>query len=288
MDFFIYASTASNFTQEFWLQFLIGGLCFVVVFIFQGIALYTMASREGYKNKWMAFIPFFNTYYIGVCAQKNKFYNIDTKKIGLTAAIFEGVLFALYVVYYVACILIIESGVGANLSSDWFGAGEYSYNLETVRSVRPDLVWAAWMYNYMYDYILSVLMLVFTLIEVSLLICFFQTYACRRYVLFTITSILFPVQGVLFFIIRNNKALNYKEYLRIEQAKQYAMYQQYHQQHFNRNPYDRDYNNPYGNNSYNNPPPPSGNGSGGGNAPDDPFSGLGSSGDGGSPFDDFN
>ena len=75
MDFFEYANIASLFTNTFWVQLLIGGLCFALVFVFQGIALYTIASRYGYKNKWMAFLPFFNTYYIGVCAQKNKFYN---------------------------------------------------------------------------------------------------------------------------------------------------------------------------------------------------------------------
>ena len=80
MDFFQYASYAAAFTDTFWIQFLIGGLCFALVFAFQAIALFIIASREGYKNKWMAFIPFLNTYYIGVCAQKNKFYNMDTKK----------------------------------------------------------------------------------------------------------------------------------------------------------------------------------------------------------------
>ncbi len=57
MDFFEYASFAMNFTDTLWVQFLIGGLCFLIVFVFEAIALYTIARREGYKNKWMAY-PF--------------------------------------------------------------------------------------------------------------------------------------------------------------------------------------------------------------------------------------
>ena len=77
MDFFEYANLALQFVDGglFWVPFLVGGLCFATVFVFEGVALYTIAKREGYKNKWMAFIPFFNTYYIGVCAQKNKCMN---------------------------------------------------------------------------------------------------------------------------------------------------------------------------------------------------------------------
>ena len=103
--------------------------------------------------------------------------------------------------------------------------------------------------------------------------------------MFTITSVLFPIQGILFFIVRNNVGVNYRDFLRAEQARQYAAYQNYQQQqNFNGNPYGRDgyNNNPYNNNGY-------GNRDGG--ASGDPFGGLGGSGNGenkgGSPFDEF-
>ena len=124
------------------------------------------------------------------------------------------------------------------------------------------------------------------------MICFFQTYASRRYLLFAITSVLFPVSGILFFIVRNNKGINYRDYIRNEQARQYKMYQQYqqyyHQQQQNGgNPYDS---NPYERNPYESAP--EGNSSQRQTPPDDPFGGLGSdgsnSGNSGAPFDDFN
>ncbi|MDE6597048.1 MAG: hypothetical protein K2K60_00220 [Clostridia bacterium] len=283
MDIFEYASTASYFSNLLWVQLLVGGLCFLIVFIFQAVALFTIATREGYKHRWMAFIPFFNTYYIGVCAQKNRFYKIDTKMISLVAAIFEFVLFACFILYYVGCYYVApyEEKIEA---TNMFGMQMAEYRLND--QVPANLAWAAWIYNYMYRYILKYLNLVYMLLQIVVLICFFQTYACRRYVLFTITSILFPIQGILFFVVRNNKGVNYREYLRNEQARQYRMYQQYQQQNFENNPYNQ---NPYGRK----PDMPPGEGQNPYNTPsqtppDDPFGDLGGGGNsGGSPFDDF-
>lgn len=279
MDFFQYASYVAIFDDTIWVQFLVGGLCFALVFAFQAVALYTIASRAGYRNKWMAFIPFLNTYYIGVCAQKNRFYNLDTKKVAIAAAVFEGVLFSLFVVYYVGCFTIMGSDIAPVVTEDSLGIKIIEYSLDVVPN---NLKWAAWMYNYMYDYILSILDLVFMLLRVVILSCFFQTYACRRYVLFTITSILFPIQGILFFVVRNNDGVNYRQFVSAQQARNYAMYQQQQQQYYNQNPYShQNYQNPYNNN-----PPPRQNGS------EDPFDGLGGNNSNGGdapndPFDDI-
>ena len=299
MDFFEYASVSATFVNKLWVQLLVGGICFAIVFGFEAVALFIIARREGYKNKWMAFIPFLNTYYIGVCAQKNKFHNIDAKTIGLVTAVFEFLLFVFYVLYYVACYLVRNYEVATETTTTILGMN-YTTTEYTLENVPDNLLWAAWMYNYMYRYILRFVDLLFLLCEVCLLITFFQTYACRRYVLFTITSILFPIQGILFFVVRNNKGLNYKEFVRGEQARIYRMYQQQQQQNFNQNPYNQ---NPYSRTPYDNAP-----NYGSGSAPEDPFGDLGGNSNtggnsgnvdgngnsensggssGGSPFDEF-
>lgn len=294
MDFFEYASVAAMFVNTLWVQLLVGAVSFAIVFVFQAIALYTIARREGYKNKWMAFIPFANTYYIGVCAQKNKFHNIDARTLGLITAVFEFLLFAFYILYYVACYLVIDYEIATETTTTVMGISR-TFTEYSLEGVPENLAWAAWMYNYMYRYILRFVDLLFLLCQICLLMTFFQTYSCRRYVLFTVTSVLFPIQGILFFVVRNNKALNYKEFLRSEQARVYRMYQQQQQQNFNRNPYSR---NPYNQNPYTDSP---NNDSTeyGGSAPEDPFGDLGGSGgsggntdsrpdDGSSPFDELN
>lgn len=291
MDLFEYASISQTMgLEQLWLQLLVGGLCFIVVFVFQAVALFIIARREGYKNKWMAFLPFFNTYYIGVCAQKNGFYSINAKKIGIVAAVMESVLFVTFVLYYVCAAYVTSHGwlVVVKEQTTIFGdtVATYGYNGPV------NYAWMGWISLYLYEYILRWVDLLYVLVQAALLVCFFQTYAANRYFLFTITSILFPIQGILFFVVRNNRAMNYREYIRKQQERQYRMYQQQQQQNFQNNPYNQ---NPYGNNrTYTPPEPPEnaeGNRTDGGNAngghnDDDPFGGLGAGG-GNPPQDPF-
>lgn len=291
MDFFEYASIVQNFTNydTRWVPYLVGGLCFAIVFIFSAVALYTIASREGYRHKWMAFIPFFNTYYIGVCGQKNKIFNLDAKKVAMVTAVLEALLVAGYVLYYASYeILLAGDYITIRMEETVSGIPLATYDV----SAPEYLNWAAWCFLNLDTYILWWVQLIYLFLEVLVLSCFFQTFATRRYFLFTLTSVLFPVQGILFFTVRNNTGMNYRDYMRREQERQYRMYQQYNRQ--NNNPYNNPYNqNPYNQNPYSqggyNPPPQSDRSTG--TSDDDPFSEFGggndsgSNGSGGDPFD---
>ncbi|MBD5584672.1 MAG: hypothetical protein HDQ88_06285 [Clostridia bacterium] len=247
MDFFEYASLAQMFvnTDTWYVPFIVGGLCFLAVFIFQAVGLFIIAGREGYKNRWMAFIPFLNTYYIGVCGQKNRvFKGVDTKILALSACIIEFLLVVGYIVYFVAWIELINAGCVYEVLDDAYGfISEY-----VLKNVPISLAWAGWCFEYLNKYILSIVELIYLALEIFVLSAFFQTYAARRYMLFTITSVFFPIQGILIFILRNNRGMGYGEYMRREQERQYRMYQQYRQQQgFDNNPYNQ---NPYSSNPY--------------------------------------
>lgn len=285
MDFFEYANIALQFVNgdTLWVPFLVGGLCFAVVFVFEGVALYTIAKREGYKHRWCAFIPFFNTYYIGVCAQKNKCFNMKAKTISTVAASLEVLLAVGFILYYTAVFLVMDyyKPSGDTFVNPVTGLPEEVYALQ---GVPAELAWAGWCFTYLSDYILVWVNLVFLFFQVMLLSAFFQTYASRRYFLFTLTSVLFPIQGILFFVVRNNKGMNYRDFLRGEQERQYRMYQQYARQNFENDPYNG---NPYSRNPYNTPPEggnPENRGGDGRTAPEDPFSEFGGSSS--DPFDD--
>lgn len=282
MDFFEYATLALQFVNSdtLYVPLIVGALCFLVVFVFQAIGLFTIATREGYKNRWMAFVPFVNTYYIGVCGQKNRaFRSVDTKILSLAAAILEALLVAGYIVYYVAVFQLFSAGCVYEVVQE----GYYGSTTELqLMGVPVDLAWAAWCFECLYDYILVWVNLIFLALRVFVLSAFFQTFAVRRYFLFTITSILFPIQGILIFIVRNNTGMNYREFIRREQEKQYKMYQQYARQNYENNPYNQ---NPYSRGGYDNPPEPHSQG-----APDDPFADTGNGNNGGGddnsdPFD---
>lgn len=292
MDFFEYASVAQIFVNSdtWYVPLIVGGLCFLTVFVFQAVGLFIISGREGYKNRWMAFIPFFNTYYIGVCGQKNRtFKSVDTKIFSLIAAILEVLLVVGYVLNYVARFLLISYNLIEYVeSTNGYGLMWQTEVLSSSIREYPELFWAGWCFEFLDKFILSFMELAFLVMQVFTLSAFFQTFAARRYMLFTITSILFPVQGILIFILRNNSGMNYREFVRREQERQYRMYQQYRQQQsFDQNPYNQ---NPYSRNPYEGEYGDSNSNAENGNSqrkdtPEDPFSEFGNGNNGNDPFE---
>ena len=289
MDFFEYTSAADTVIRTFSgrinlpLAFIVGGLCFAVVYIFMSIGLFTIAKRGGYKWKWMAFVPVLNTFYIGVCGQKNKFFKIDARIISLIAAIAELLLCVLYILYYVSFASIDAAGC-IDLTKSIYDPDMGIYQVDPeliIESVPANLNWAVWYIKYRSIFI-GILNVVYGLALIATLICFFQTYAARRYFIFTIASIFFPVQGILIFAVRNNKGMKYADYIRAAQERAYRQYRD--QQSFYQNPYNQ---NPYSNNRppYQSDGQPQQPQSEQNVQPEEPFSEFGGKND--DPFDEF-
>ncbi|MDE6666957.1 MAG: hypothetical protein K2K38_01255 [Clostridia bacterium] len=294
MDFFDYANIVHYFinTDTWYVKYIVGGLCFLIVFVFQAVGLFIISGREGYKNRWMAFVPFLNTYYIGVCGQKNRtFKSVDTRIFSLVAAILEALLVVGYVINDIAWMYLKAYNLIEYVdTTNGYGL---IWPIETLSSnIRefPELFWAGWCFEFLDKFILSFLELAFLVMQVFTLSAFFQTFAARRYMLFTVTSILFPVQGILIFILRNNRGMNYRDFIRKEQERQYRMYQQYRQQQsFDQNPYNQ---NPYSRNPYEDDGSSSagssgtnGNNSSKSGSADDPFSEFGGKDGNNDPFE---
>lgn len=290
MEFFKYYSYAAIVAELFgpsglildWFPYVFGALCFAIIYVFKSVGLFTIAVREGYKNKWMAFIPFFSTYYIGVCGQKNRFFKIDTKKIAIATAVIELVLLGVEILSFLAIHAVDPYLIRIEEDSQ-FSISYYSLPA-SFNAFHPELAWAGWCYNFL-DYIEAPLSIIHVVGMVVVLNCFFQTYAAKRYFIFTITSIFFPVQGILIFAVRNNKGMRYADYVRATQERMYRQYRD--QQNFYQNPYNQ---NPYSNTPppYEGEPPqqPPQPDSKPAPEPEDPFSEFGSS-KGSEPFDEF-
>lgn len=286
MDFFEYASIADQMMQMFNgtvnlpIAFVVGGLCFAIVYIFQSLGLYTIAKREGIKNWWMAFVPILNTYFIGECGRKNRFLKIDTRIIATIAAVAEGIMFVLYIMEYAAFYQLYNSGC-LLISSIQDDTTLWSVTMKVSEYVPSNLNWAVWYFNYdnVFIGIFDVIYLFSLVITLS---CFFQTYAARRYFLFAFTSVLFPIQGILIFAVRKNKGMSYAEYMRGVQEKMYRQYRN-QQQSFDQNPYNQ---NPYSGGDrqspYDRPPETADNN----NSEGDPFSEF-KTGSSDEPFDEF-
>lgn len=308
MEFVAFANSAELIISYFWedmplynllmISLLVGALCYAVIYVFQAVALYSIAKREGYGRKWMAFVPFFNAYYIGVVSEKNKIFNISPKKFSLALAITDFVLVALYAVFYISGGLIFAGGFYNEVTELVLIGGQQIPVIVGYESagVPEALAWAGWFFDWVEICFIDWINLIQIVLTVFVVDAFFQTYSGRHHVLFTVFSILFPIKGILFFVVRNNTGKNYRDYLREQQQKQFQMYQQYARQNMNGGTYNY---NPYTGQPINHDGDPYQNsGSSNGGSNQDPFDGFGESdnnksnggkrsGDPGDPFDDF-
>lgn len=254
MEFFRIVQVAETFMepQDWRMAFIYGAAGFLILFIFQALALYTIATHGGIKHKWMAFVPFLSTYYIGVCARKNKALGLDSKIVGIIAACLEFALCAGYIMHYVG-FHFVEDYIEYETREIY---GMIFLEPQPIRNIDPDLVWAGFCFQTL-DIILEWVRLAYLFVQVMLFSAFFQTYAARRYFLFTIVSVIFPVvSGILFFVVRNNTGMSYREYVMREQERRYRMYRQYSRnEQYNQNNYGQtNYSDgPYGYDGYNRP-----------------------------------
>lgn len=296
MEFFEFASIAETFfSQDIlknyrWAYFVIAGCCFALLYVFEAIALYTIAKREGFKNKWMAFVPVLNTYYIGVVSEKNNILRFKAKHVAIAAAITEAVYIALNILYFVAMDMIFSGGYADPVYGIRY-IGPYEVEVLTgyqSLNLPFELEWAWWVFANIQNFVIYWVQLVYVVLNVFVMVAFFRTYASQRYVIFSILCILLPVKGIVMFAVRNNKSQNYMDYIKEVQQRRYYMYREYMR---NNPPPQGGYGNvpppPQGGSVYGNPP--SSEQSNGGR-PDDPFGGLGEEkhGDDSDPFDGFN
>ncbi len=284
-EFFI-SYDASDPFKSFWMSLVIAGALFLVLYVLQAVALWTISGREGYKHRWMAFVPILNTYYIGVVSDKNRFYHFPAKSISAALAVVELLLVIGNIIDYAVAGIVYAGNLYEPVYSTYFDAMILS---GYTASAAISNTWLGWIFDNLDAYVLTWVNLVYILLHVLVVITFFQTYACRRYVIMSIASVFFPVKAILMFAVRNNRGLNYRDYVRGEQRRRYEMYQQYSDQNGG--------NNYGGYNPYSGRPsaPPPGNpyssSSGNSSSAEDPFDGLGSSSgsssSGDDPFDEL-
>ena len=295
MDFFQFAGYAEIFVtlsmnadgevpNRLWICLLVGGLCFLIVYIFQTFGLLTIAGREGYGRKWMIFVPFLNVYYMGVCAQKNKVYGMKAQHFAIITAAVEALLVAGYVIYYVSAFTVWDY---IRWDPQYLGNDTPVYYYPGAVSGLPaGQEWMGWVFLNLGDVVISWLELVYLVLKLLLLTSFFRTYSARQYVWFSIAGALLPLTGILVYVVRNNRGMNYGEYIKKVRERNYRMYQQQYGNPYNSNPYGGGGAGGYG-------------GAQGGSSAPDPFdgeyggdgqkqSGDGGSSSGRSPFDEFN
>lgn len=281
------AFTGDVYKRYLWAYFVIAACVFAVLYILQAVALYTIASREGFKNKWLAFVPILNTYYIGVVSDKNNVFRAKAKTVALAAAVVEAIYCAMSIVYYVAEFAIFKGGYAEPVYETIVYGTQFDILTGYELNLPDNLVWAGWVYGNMREFVMYWVQLAHLVLKLFVFVAFFRTYAAPRYMLFAVLSSLFPLGGVFMFAVRRNRGKNYMQYVREQQQRQYRMYQEYLRNNGgadgqNGPNYGGGQGDPYAQRRPQTPP-------------DDPFGGLGNDGGGSGndgkpsdPFDEFN
>ena len=196
----------SNFVLSYYLFSALGALgVYLILLVFGGIGLNKLAKKQGLKHRWMAFLPFFNTYYAGKLAGETQFFGQKMKRVGLYAMIVE--------ILYVGLQIFIRI---ANIIS-WFP--QY-LTIEIKDGVpRPEInddVIPAWIepavtYGNLVAYLLWFFVIVFFCV---LFVAFFRKYYARGPILLAFLSAVLPFRGFTIFAVRNNAPVDYNAYIR--------------------------------------------------------------------------
>lgn len=190
---------------------------FILTLILGGIALNTMAKKQGRKGSALAYLPFTNTYIAGKIAGEATFFGQKMKRAGLYAMIVELLYAAVGICRIVANIMLTRPEY-LTLQKD--AATGYSYWEISSILVPAQDQWLCGVLNY--GYIVTLVLDFFAFIFLFVLfLALFRKYYARGPVLMTILCTFFPARGFVLFAVRKNTPVDYNEYLR-RRAEEYA------------------------------------------------------------------
>lgn len=216
------------------------------LFVLQGVGLSTMAKNRGMKNRYLAFIPFANLWYLGKLAGDCDIFGHRMKNPGVYAmiaqiattalcvamAICEGLLFTVY-----ASNITIDSTTGMMVWTNLTGTAKAMENF----------------YSNWGDFLCSIVGLVYEILIFLIMISLLKKYYAKNYMMLSFVQLFLPLaRYIIIFAVRKNKAVDYNEYMR-SRYEEFAR----RQQAYRGNPYGGAYGRPYGN-PYGNPQNPYG------------------------------
>lgn len=232
LNFFMYF-----YRGEYTARFLIiAASVYVVLFVFGGIGLYKLASRQGLKHKWRAFVPFANSNLMGKLVEDEcTIFSLRIKHIKIWIVITEAIA-AILGLAVIVCTAALYSDYFADvrdLRVNEYGIGSYKFSTEDMTNVQR-IIYGGYYFGHYIWYVFDLLYFVFYISAVTYL---FRRYVPAQYAMFTILCIFLPIEGIFIFAIRNRQAVNYREYVRARMAR-------YRSNNPYGNPYRRNYGEP--------------------------------------------
>ncbi len=234
IGFFISSMTSKDIRVIMSTAAIIAASVLVVMFLLQGIGLYTMARKRGFKKKALAFVPFANVYYMGKLAGECTFFGRKIKNVGLYAMIAQ-IVAVLLSVSYVFSTWYLYYNFGLPLQEEtllglpyWPGASAGSFS-SFVQSF----------YQYASSF-LSILGLVSRIFMIILVMGLFKRYAPGGYRGLGLLCFFLPeARFIVVFVLRNRPVVDFEAYMRKKREEFMRRQQQYY------NTYGNPYGNPY-------------------------------------------
>ena len=196
---------------------------YVIGVVFCGLGLITLAKNAGIKHRWMGFLPFLNTYYIGKVAGEVMFFGKKTNRLGLFAMIAE----ILYVGLNIFSLVLSFALTNANFYEPFTNAesGITTWRFDTAL-MPSEMRWMATA-STVVDIVNYVYFVVVLLIMWMLYLGFFRKYYARSPFLMSFLCTILPFRGFVIFAVRNNAPVDYNEYMRRRMEAVAAQQRQY-------------------------------------------------------------
>lgn len=257
-------------------MFVISVFLWLGFFVLQGIGLWTMAKKKGFKKPLLAFVPFANLLLIDKLAGECEFFGHKIKRGGMYAMI------AQITVATIGFLLIV---VQAILFTKYADCLEYNSSTGTFFWITSDRL--GMFLNSFYSswgmHLYSITGLGYELLILVLMLSLLKRYTAKNYMMLSILQLLVPsARYIIIFVVRNNKAVDYNDY----QRARYASYT--HRTGYGNpyNPYGNPYGNPFGNPYGNQGQNQNGNSNSSNQGQQNPFDEFGSKDE--DPFEDIN
>lgn len=247
----------------------IGAGVWLILFILQGVGLYTMAKRRGMRKRALAFLPFANIWYMGKLAGECRVFGRKVKRVGLYAMLAQIALTLLIGLYLAAELYLYMQGEPIYPETShypYWGFDGFAGKVEDF-------------YKYG-DLFIAIFDLTYVILMIVLLNGLFKQYAPRKYMILSILFVfLSPARFVTVFCLRNKEPIDYEAYMRARREAYIRQRQQYYNRYGNGSYGGNPYGNPYQQNPYQNQPP---------KQPEEPFGEFGGKPKPDEPFDEFN
>ncbi len=206
----------------------------IALFVLQGVGIYTMATKQGFKKRGLAFVPFVNLWYIGKLAGECHFFGQRMKRAGMYAMIAQ-ILVAVVSILTIAAEQYLWMTQGAPKIATgydyyyWTGLSGFALHASRFFDVS--------------GYVLPIFQLFVEIFLVVVMMGLCKKYAPKNYTMLGLLVLFVPASRcIILFVLRKRQPIDFEAYMRAR----HEAFMRAQQQYYNRqNPYGNPYGNPY-------------------------------------------